>query len=413
MPLFIRKREQKGKKLSGAGQKRYKKLLESGHSRAEAFSLAKNPLTPSDPYKRPRNSDLNGSNTSGNPTPAKIARQNWGTRKPPVKNISVQNRIDAFRSEHSEPPRGKEGKVNPSYSDVAKYVKLGVLPKGYPNMELTTAQLIATQKAILAKVAGQRKAPLKPKFGDCVFKSGYLVIVCKNKETADWLKSIISTVTPWSGAELLAVDEKEIPRPEILIGFFPWSSEDKNEEILTLLESQNDGLAVDAWRILQRNVKNQHVELVFTVDGGSLNSIKNSKFILDFKFGNANIRKKFQKRNLHDGSERPGQRDDGESQKTHVGTGDDKMIVDQIDEIPGPSGVESKKTNRNAPGYTTNTVGDKRKEKNTPQKQGLKPGYKITRIQAENNPNKGNRKTNVGEELNPHASGEQQQLQQQ
>lgn len=134
---------------------------------------------------------------------------------------------------------------------------------------------------------------------------------------------------------------------------------------------------------------------------------------IDFKFGNANIRKKFQKRNLHDGSERPGQRDDGESQKTHVGTGDDKMIVDQIDEIPGPSGVESKKTNRNAPGYTTNTVGDKRKEKNTPQKQGSKPGYKITRIQAEKNPNKGNRKTNVGEELNPHASGEQQQLQQQ
>lgn len=268
-------KETKKKRLSGAGYKRFRKLLESGHSRGEAYRLAEKPLNLTDPSKRPRDSDLNESNISGNPTPVKIPRQNWGTHKPPAKTSSVQHRIDAVRSEHSVLHRGIEGKVNPTYRDVVSSMKLGIIPKGYPNTELTTTQLVATQKAILAKVAGQRKEPLKPKFGDCIFKSGYLIIVCKNKQTADWLKSIISTITPWSGAELTAVDEKDIPQPQILIGFFPWSADDSNAQILTLLESQNDGLNSDEWRILQRNtIRQRHVELVFTVDGVSLKSIK-------------------------------------------------------------------------------------------------------------------------------------------
>lgn len=398
-------KETRGKKLSGAGQKRFKKLLEKGHSREEAHRLAQIPNN-ADASKRPRNSDLNGSNTSGNPTPAKIARQ---------KTSSVQHRIDAIRSETSGSTNETERKVNPSYRDVANYVKLGILPNGYPKIELTTEQLIATQKAILARVAGQRKESIKPKFGNCAFKSGYLVIVCKNQETANWLKDITPSLSPWSGAALTAVDEKDIPQPEIMIGFFPWSAEDSNEEILTLLESQNDGLTVDAWRILQRNIISQrHVELVFTVDGVSLNAIKKSEFSLDFKFGNANLRKKFQKKNLHDdGNERPEQRDVGVSQKTQAGTGDDKMIVDQIEKIPGPSGLEYTKTNQNASGHVTTTVDKTTNNTTKMTKQGLKLDYRNIAIRAQTNPNKGDRRPNVGKNHNPHTSGKEQHLQQQ
>lgn len=394
----------KTKRLSGAGQKRYKKLIEGGHSRTEARLLAQNPPIPSDPPKRPRGSDLNKSNTSDNPTPAKIPRNNWGAREPPNKMKSVQHRLEVIRSEHSVHSRRTEGRPDQSYRDVVNSAKLGILPKGYPSIELTTTQLIATQKAILAKVAGQRKEPVKPKFGDCVFKSGYLIIVCKNKETAEWLKKAITSIVPWPGAELAAVDEKDIPQPAILIGFFPWSAEDSNEEILTLLESQNDGLNSDEWRILQRNNINQrHVELVFTVDGMSLKSIKKSEYTLDFKFGNANLRKKFQ-RHKHDSSERPEQGTVGDSHTIHVGTGDDKTVVNQIEGIPGPSGVEKTTTNLNTTGHTTNSVDYSSKST----KFGSKLKYRDLQIREEKHPRTGSRKSKVGEKQNPQTCGEQQ-----
>lgn len=406
-------KEKKGKKLSGAGQKRFKRLLESGLSREEAFRLAQTPQQPPDQSKRSRNSDLNGSNSSGNPRPPKMPRQSHGNQQPLTKN-SAQQRIDALRSENSGKPKGTEDKINPSYKEVVSGVKLGILPKGYPNSELTTEQLMATQKSIIAKVAGQRKEALKPKFGHCAFKSGYLVIVCKNQETADWLSNIIPTLKPWDGAELTVVDAKDIPRPEILIGFFPWSAEDNNEEILALLESQNDGLVVDAWRILQRNIINQqHVELIFTVDGVSMNSIKDSEFVLDFKFGNAPIRKKFHKQNLAETTESNDQnneqsgraepRSDHDSDKTHDETGDDRMILDHSDKIPGSSGVMDVEQKLDSV-HTTNTICEIKNDGQLTNK-GSAPGYRNINLQANRNPSMGNRRTNVGEKARPSNRG--------
>lgn len=408
-------KEKMGEKLSGAGQKRFKRLLESGHSREEAFRLAQTPQQPSDLSNCSRNSDLNGSNSSGNPRPPKIPRQSYGNNKPSTSKSSVQHRIDSHRSGHSGQSKGTEGKINPSYKEVVSGVKLGILPKGYPNMELTTPQLNATQEAIITKVAGQRKEALKPKFGHCAFKSGYLVIICKNQETADWLRSIVPTLKPWTGAELTVVDEKDIPRPEILIGFFPRSAGDSNDGILALLESQNDGLIVDAWRILQRNTINQqHVELIFTVDGVSMNSIKNCEFMLDFKFGNAQIRKKFQKRNLVEETEsnsgnkeqsgRPENKSDQDSDKTHEETGDNSMIVDHSDKIPGSSGAKDM-GHKVDTGHTTNTVNEKKND-NKLTNTGSAPGYRDINLQANRNPPTGNRKTNVGEKPRPNNRGQ-------
>ncbi|XP_053697619.1 uncharacterized protein LOC128744557 isoform X2 [Sabethes cyaneus] len=386
----------KRKRLSGAGQKRLKRLVDSGYSRQEAFRMAQTPQEQSDVTKRPRNSDLNGSNTSGNPRPQKIRRQNWKANIPSA-STSVQRRIDMIR--HSGQSRGTEGKMQPLYRDVVSGVKLGILPRSYPNIELTTQQLIATQNEILIRVEKQRKDTLKPKFGHCAFKSGYLVIFCKNQETATWLKTIVPSLKPWEGAELVAVDEKDIPRPEILIGFFPWSAEDSNERILTLLESQNDGLAVDAWRILQRNIVNQHLELIFTVDGVSMNSIKSSEFVLDFKFGNAQIRKKFHKRNQTE--TKPGEgkkqlsgvsalRSNPSVIETHEETGDTEMISD----IPGSSGVQDAGLNPEQSARTT---------KVELANQGSAPEYREINLHA--NPNIGNRGANVGKQSLPRQRG--------
>lgn len=71
------------------------------------------------------------------------------------------------------------------------------------------------------------------------------------------------------------------------------SAEDSTDEILALLESQNDGLNTDEWRIKERKIINLlHVELIFTVDGASMDTIKKCEFLLDYKLGTAPLRRK-------------------------------------------------------------------------------------------------------------------------
>lgn len=74
------------------------------------------------------------------------------------------------------------------------------------------------------------------------------------------------------------------------------SAEDSNEDILALVEAQNEGLVVESWKIFMRKIINKrHVELRFSVDGASMKTLKNCDFVLDYKFGNAPIRKKVPK----------------------------------------------------------------------------------------------------------------------
>ena len=219
-------------------------------------------------------------------------------------------------------------------------VKVGIIPKNYPNTELSLQQLLATQKAVLAKVVQQRKEKVKPKFGNCLFIPGYLILICKNRETSDWIKTIIPSIVPWVGAELVAVDENKIPQPVTLIGFFPMSADDSNEEILALLEAQNEGLVVHSWKIFLRKVINKrHVELTFSVDGTSLRALNECEFVLDFKFGNAPIRKKNPKKSQEEKMDV-----DQNSEATRIiartqVSGDRKVARLATNEVPGTSGV--------------------------------------------------------------------------
>lgn len=311
------------KPLSGAGKKRFKRLIESGVDPEEARRLAILPLlTP--------NSDSSGDN----PRPKKQGRF-IGPKQP------LQNRLDQHRTEASGQSKGTEGPTRnkPSYRDVANSVKVGILPKNYPNSELTMQQLLATQKAVLNKVVQQRKEKIKPKFGNCLFRPGYLILICKNQETSDWIKDIISSIIPWVGAELIAVNEDQIPQPETLIGFFPMSADDSNEEILALLEGQNDGLVVDSWKIFMRRIINKrHVELTFSVDGTSMRSLEECYFVLDYKFGNAPIRKKIPKKIEMEVD----QNSEADSITKPCDTGDDKVCENiTYQQVPGPSGVKN------------------------------------------------------------------------
>lgn len=288
----------KAKRLNGAGRKRFKYLLAHGHSHDEAREMATKPFKVpyTDPNKRRRNAELNESNSSDTNPPKRTARptERGNTTK---SKFSAQARLEKARGgEVGDSSTGKgeiRGSTKPSYSEVCSSIRIGILLDGYPNVAMTNQQQVVTQKAILMKVAGQRKETMKPKFGNCLLRPGHVIINCKNQATVDWLKASIASVKPWEGANLIAVDEKDIPKPELIVGFFPRSAEDSTDDILGFVESQNEGLLVDSWMIQKRyTVKQHHVELVFTVDAVSMETLEKCQFTVDYKFGVAYLRKK-------------------------------------------------------------------------------------------------------------------------
>lgn len=266
-------------KLSGAKKKRFKKLLLSGHGREEALSMVLVPPKESTP-KRPRNIN-NSSNSDSKPIPKKQKGQSI--------HISVNSRMENIRQDQ---PTALENQQS-TYSEVAKWVRVGILPKNYPQIQLTDEQLYSLQEAILLKVTLQRRESFKPKFTNCWQRTGHLVINCQDRETSDWLNSVVPTLIPWKGAELTVVNADDIPRLDVMVGFFPQSVNDENDTIRVFIESQNDGLSTDRWKIIQRNILYEnHVEWFFTVDEASMQHFITWNFLINYKFGQTKLRKK-------------------------------------------------------------------------------------------------------------------------
>lgn len=115
---------------------------------------------------------------------------------------------------------------------------------------------------------------------------------CQDHETANWLEEAINTITPWEGAELVVVQEEDLPRPDVLLAFLPWAANEDNDRIRAFIESQNCEISTDAWKILNRIERNIHVELAFTVDDRSLRQLEDRNMTINFQFGIVQLKRK-------------------------------------------------------------------------------------------------------------------------
>lgn len=194
----------------------------------------------------------------------------------------------------NERPRGSTINLNSdgrSFKDVVSEVKVGIVLNGFPNQQMTTVQMDAVQDSLIMKIEQQRHEVVKPKFSKCSYRNGYLVISCKDQVTAEWLKDVTRSLSPWDNAELLAMDEKDIPRPELFHAFFPLSADYSNERLRALIESQNDGINTKGWKILSRSNVNKHAEWTVNMDEESLKILTERNFVLNYRFGETQLRR--------------------------------------------------------------------------------------------------------------------------
>lgn len=257
-------------KLGGAARKRFKWLLSQGHDLQEARILALDPIAkntlPDKGEKRARSEE----STFETNTAKRIKQAH------DAENISV---------------------TAPTYRPVTESNKIGILHSQFPDVLLTTRQLVAIQDEILKHILEQKNASVKPKFLYSTFKRGWLLLSCADAATVRWLKSMVKKFQPWKGANLRIADEADIPRAQILVGYFPNSEKDTNNTILSYIQGQNEGLNMEEWRILRRNSINKAAHLTLLIDFLSFNKLKSREFNVNYKFGVVQLRHRSNKPN--------------------------------------------------------------------------------------------------------------------
>lgn len=225
---------QKTAKLSGAGRKRHKWLLKHGHTPEKALELAM--------LHMPKPNSNNHQGT-------KRGRSDHSTA---LANTSKQLKI----SHTAELPRSVRTPVVHS-KFAAGSVRLAVMSEDHPRSLITEEQLRTLEEAILDRVIELKGGAVKPKFLSSKYKTGFLILVCANNDTAEWLKTNFKEVKLWEGANVKLIDEKDFPQTQTITGRFPNSEESSTERILGLIEGQNEDLKVTSWRILRRDTDGQ------------------------------------------------------------------------------------------------------------------------------------------------------------
>ena len=113
-------------------------------------------------------------------------------------------------------------------------------------------------------------------------------ITCENDVSLRWLRSIVEKLTPWEGAKLTIVAEKDLPK---LYRFSVWIPKAINKlsepaKVVGILGGQNPHLQVKSWLIFHHHVEeaenNQGMVFVFGVGQKDADWLKQNRGKLNF-----------------------------------------------------------------------------------------------------------------------------------
>lgn len=259
----------KPKRLSGAQRRKLAGLMAKGMKRSEALEQCSTPV--------PANKRTRGSK-DGTPPDAKKHRGRANQAGPSKANQAGTSSSSAKSKEVAH------RKKQISYKDALQGVKMAVLMRAFPNALMNTEQLDMVGQAILDKIEECREDLVKPKFLNSTYKTGYLMLLCKDSNTADWLKKYAIELKPWEGAELWATLESNIPQSKTMIGFFPNSANLSHERILHRIQGQNAGLKIDLWRVLRKEDRGTTSLMVLSIDQTSAENITAQDLKLSYGF---------------------------------------------------------------------------------------------------------------------------------
>lgn len=165
-----------------------------------------------------------------------------------------------------------------SFKEALTSVKVAVVAVGYPENKMSPERLGQVQDSISE---AHDKIPIEGKqvrFAKCTHKPGYLVVTCVDRTSADWLRDVVTTIQPWKGATLKALELEgdDIPRPLVCTTFIPDERGQSLEEkkILKRLKIANHRLNTHLWTVWGRTPSDKGQTWAFLMDRESLDELK-------------------------------------------------------------------------------------------------------------------------------------------
>lgn len=269
------------KRLSGAGRRRYAYHRNNGKSIKEAYNLACRPmqetLTSAQAEKRVR-----GPSTT--PPTNKKTKISTTPREVPIERRT-------HSAQHRPAAEAQPSTSGTSYRDAIKGIRIGVIHADHPHHILTAEQLAACQKFILSAIPSAAKVGINPQFRGLSLKPGWMLVTCLDEKTAKWLEQTTAKLNTDESNYIRAVREENIPKLEIITGYFP-SEEESTEEILILIDSQNPKVSAVNWKTLSRRKEGTCTVITFSIDSQSMESLKQIGFRVSYKFGAITLRPK-------------------------------------------------------------------------------------------------------------------------
>lgn len=261
--------------LCGSQKKRYLHFIRKGLNHEQALQASAKPIQ---------------DNTDLRPIDRKRQRSSTGTTPESQKGGDFKRKPDP----RSKLPHNQESKKPPhrpvSFRDAIQGVRVGIVHADYPRTLLTDEQLDRVQNDIMVSTLSAAAAGYRPAFTSLVYRTGWLLLHCKNRGTADWLRTIIPVGGSLGDIPLRIIEGDDLPRHRIAVGYFPNSSNLSSELILEHLFNQNTGLNTDHWRVLQRSEEGNISLLTVSVDEASASAIEAENHRVNFRWGTISLR---------------------------------------------------------------------------------------------------------------------------
>ncbi|KAJ2948602.1 hypothetical protein O0L34_g7857 [Tuta absoluta] len=243
------------KSLSGSTKRRFGYWLKKGFSRQEAGERAARPLLDFPEYRE----EVAAQQTAGS------SKQQSGKNKRP-------------RTSEGSPggqPSRKAGKFSgPSMAQVAGSVRVGIQDAG---RTITPAMACKVEGEIVRLLTIEGEGPQILGFS---VREGVIILTCQNAESRTWLADRIGSMKPWEGASLRLLDEKELPKPVIVVAYVPTVEGVGPESILGVLHAQNKEVGCDRWRLINSKADGSGHTYCFGLDATLLAKLQRRNLVL-------------------------------------------------------------------------------------------------------------------------------------
>lgn len=212
-------------------------------------------------------------------------------KTPSGRGAKKRNRSDAD-SPGTQAPTKKRAKAGShlSYRDQVIGTSMAVIPAEFPRVRMTVEQIDALRESLTLAIGSVVPNEVAPQFWGSRATGGLLKLTCATAETRKWLEKTVPTLSPWEGANLKTIEEKDLPKLYRVAIWFPKDVREPHE-ILGRLELQNAPIQASTWRTMGRKVDDNGQTLALSIDEESLRLIKDRQMRLFFNLTTVLVRR--------------------------------------------------------------------------------------------------------------------------